>query len=375
MSQNKEEDMKKKILSLLLASVMVFSIAGCGADESAKEPEKTEEAAADEEVGEGEAAAADFEPLRVMTSPDFNGVILSYILDKGWADEIGLELQVESYANGAAGNEGLAAGLWDVGFEGMAYVFGSVNNNAKLVVTSSSTKGDTLFVREDSPILGVQGFNPTYENIYGDPDTVENAEILCAAGSSTHQLALQYIEKVGLSADQISVVPMDYATCEQTFALGEGDIVALPTPWSLQVADKYGWVPIAELSDFTTSTTDIIVAEDAYTEKEDEIVAFIQLCFRAAEEMEADREMKADQIIKYYTECGKEISDEDAAKEAELRVFITPEEHQALEYGVAEADAADFLAEIGSIEPEQAEEFKANVVDNLWKKALEEYPY
>ncbi len=370
--------MKKRAISILLATAMLLSMVGCGSEDTttdtADTSATTEVTEATEATGDTEEAV-EYQTLRVMTSPDFNGVLLSYIVDQGWDVEAGLDLEIEEYANGTAGNEGLAAGLWDVGFEGMAYVFGVANNDAKLVCTSSMTQGDTLFVRADSEILDVQGFNPTYADIYGDTDTVSGAQILCAVGTSTHQLSLKYVEKIGLTADDISIVPLDYATCVSTFALGEGDIVALPTPYSLQVEAEYGWVPIAELSDFTTSTTDIIVSDEAYETKSAEIVAFMQLCFRAAEVLEADHELKAEQIMKYYTECGKTITEEEAAQEAELRIFVTVEDHAALDYGVAEADAADFLAEIGSIEPEQAEIVKANVVDDLWKIAVEEYAY
>lgn len=356
--------MKKKIISLLLAvAVVSTALTGCGGgkEEQGNVEKKTESS----QKGE------DMKTLRVQSMPNFNGVLLSYIVDQGWAEEEGLNLDVELYANGAAANEALAAGLWDVGFQGPAYVFGSVNNGAKIIGTSSDTGGDTLFVREDSKILDVQGFNPTYPDVYGDPDTVKGTTILFSAGTSLHQLTLEYLESLGISAEEVSMVPMDYQTCEQTFQIGEGDIVALPTPWSTAVTDKYGWQPIATLQDFSSTNTDVICSKEAYEDMKPELIKFMKLCYRAADELEADKDLKMAQIKKFYEENALEVTDKTVEEEADLRIFITSEVQKTMDYGTAEADAADFYASIGQIEADQCETFKENVVDDIWKAALE----
>ena len=356
--------MKKRMISLLLAlAVVSTALTGCGGgkEEQGKNEKKSESAKSEE----------DLTTLRVQSMPNFNGVLLSYIVDQGWAKEEGLNLDVELYANGAAANEALAAGLWDVGFQGPAYVFGSVNNDAKIIGTSSDTGGDTLFVREDSKILDVQGFNPTYPDVYGDPDTVKGTTILFSAGTSLHQLTLEYLESLGISAEEVSMVPMDYQTCEQTFQIGEGDIVALPTPWSTAVTDKYGWQPIATLQDFSSTNTDVICSKEAYEDMKPELTKFMKLCYRAADELEADKDLKMAQIKKFYEENAREVTDKTIEEEADLRIFITSEEQKNMEYGKAEADAADFYASIGQIEADQCETFKGNVVDDIWKAALE----
>ena len=350
--------MKKKILSALLAvSLVAGTIVGCSSDKASD--------------GESNANVEGLTTLKVQTMPNFNGVLLSYIVDQGWAEEEGLNLEIDSYANGATANEALAAGLWDVGFQGPAYVFGAVNNDAKIIATSSNTGGDRLFVREDSKILDSKGSNPTYPNVYGTAEDLEGATILYTAGTSTHQLALSYLESMGLSADDVKMVPMDYQTCVQTFALGEGDVVALPTPWSTEVTDEYGWQQVAELVDFSSTNTDLICSADAYENLKPELTKFLKLCYRAADELEADYDLKIEQMRKFYEENALEVSDETIDQEAELRVFITSEEQKNMNYGEAENAAADFYAEIGQIEAKQAEDFKTNLVkSDLWQEAL-----
>lgn len=353
--------MKKKLLSLLIVTTLTAGmLIGCsgGNKETADRVQATEE-------------GKELTTLRVQSMPNFNGVLLSYIVDQGWAAEEGLNLDIELYANGSAANEALAAELWDVGFQGPAYVFGAVNNDAKIIGTSSNTGGDRLFVRGDSAILDNKGNNPTYPEVYGTADQLKGATILYTAGTSTHQLALSYLESMGLDADDVEMVPMDYQTCEQTFALGEGDVVALPTPWSTEVAAEYGWKQVAELSDFASTNTDLICSADAYENMKPELIKFLKLCYRAADELESDPKLKKEQMRKFYKDNALDVPEETIEQEAELRIFVTSEEQKSMEYGVAEIAAADFYAEIGQIEAKQAEKFKKElVVSDLWKEAL-----
>ena len=309
-------------------------------------------------------------PLGIQIQPYFNGVVAMYIRDKGWAEEVGLDVDLQVYSNGSTANEALAAGLWDIGFQGAAYVFGVINNDAKLVGNYEETRGDTLFVRKDSDILKVKGFNPTYPEVYGDPKTVTDKTIIYAPGTSLHQLVIEYLERIGVAIDDVNKVPMDYQTGEQVFATGQGDIAAFPTPWSLTVGETYGWVPIATLSDFVMSTGDLIVSKDAYENKADAVKKYMKLVYRAAEELEADHDLKARMLVKWYEENGREASLAAAKQEAELRILITPEMQKSMDYGAPENAIADFYAYIGNIEPEQAEMFKGNVVDDFWKDVL-----
>ncbi|MBB6481163.1 ABC transporter substrate-binding protein [Spirochaeta isovalerica] len=343
----------KKFLVILLTMTMFTSLFAGGAQEG-------------NEAGSQDGMAK----LGVMVQPYFNGVVAMYIRDKGWAEEAGLDIDLQVYSNGSTANEALAAGLWDLGFQGAAYVFGVINNNAKLVGNYEETRGDTLFVRADSDILSAKGFNPTYPEVYGSPDTVTGKTIIYAPGTSLHQLVIEYLERTGVSIDDVNTVPMDYQTGEQVFATGEGDIAAFPTPWSLTVEDKYGWKPIATLSDFVMSTGDLIVSNDAYENKREALKKYMGLVYRAAEELEADHDLKAKMLVKWYEENGREGNLQAAKQEAELRILITPETQKSMEYGKPESAIADFYAYIGNIEPAQADMFKKNVVDDLWKEVL-----
>ncbi len=343
----------KKLFVVLLAVAMFVPLFGNGAQDSGSDESK-----------DGRTK------LSVQIQPYFNGVVAMYIRDKGWAEEAGLDVELQVYSNGSTANEALAAGLWDIGFQGAAYVFGVINTDAKLVGNYEETRGDTLFVREDSDILLDKGFNPTYPNVFGSPETVSGKTVIFAPGTSLHQLVIEYLERTGVSVDDVSKVPMDYQTGEQVFATGEGDIIALPTPWSLTVEEKYGWVPIATLSDFVMSTGDLIVSKEAYENKREAIKTYMELVYRAAEELEADHNLKAKMLVKWYEENGREADLVSALQEAKLRILITPEVQKSMEYGKAESAIADFYAYIGNIEPEQAEMFKSNVVDDLWKEVL-----
>lgn len=347
---------------------LITSLTACSSStssESASEENKT-----GSKTSEETAEQKQMEKLTVQTMATFNGVLCMYVRDQGWPEEAGLDIEYQTYASGAPANEALAAGIWDVGFQGAAYVFGVINNDAKIIGNYEDTGGDTLFVRPDSPILDVQGFNPTYPEVYGDPDTVKGTTILYAAGTSLHQMVLEYLEKIGLSTDDVNLVPMDYQSGLQTFSLGEADILALPTPWSLTVGEEHGWKEIANLRNFTSSMGDVIASKDAYENKREALVKYMELVYRAADELEADHDLKVQQILKWYEECGKETTEETARQEAEMRILITSEAQKALDYGSSESKIADFFAMTGKVEPSQLDMFKSNIKDDIWKEAL-----
>ena len=201
----------KKLLAVLLAFAIFVPLFANGTQE------------------DGESASTEAKArLGVMVQPYFNGVVAMYIRDKGWAEETGLDIDLQVYSNGSTANEALAAGLWDIGFQGAAYVFGVINTDAKLVGNYEETRGDTLFVRADSDILKDKGFNPTYPGVFGSPETVKDKTIIYAPGTSLHQLVIEYLERIGVAVDDVNTVPMDYQTGEQVFATGEGDIAAFP---------------------------------------------------------------------------------------------------------------------------------------------------
>ncbi len=367
----------KKILALVMVLALAVGAFGCApaATSPSADPAETSQAPdsqAQEGSGEEADAPAEMQKLIVQTMPTFNGVVGMYIRDMGWPEEAGLDIEYQIYASGAPANEALAADLWDVGYQGAAYVFGVINNDAKIIGNYEETRGDTLFVRPDSDILSVQGYNPTYPEIYGDPDTLTGKTILYQPGSSLHQLVVEYLERMGVSVDDVNMVPMDYQTGLQTFLTGEADIVALPTPWSLTVEAEHGWKPIATLSDFTTSTGCMVASADAYANQKDALVKYMELIYRGAEELEADHDLKAETIMKWYEENGIETTKEQAMQEAQARILITPEMQKSMEYGAPEAAIADFYASIGNIEPDQAEIFKANIMSDIWEEALAE---
>lgn len=354
----------KKALAILMLITLMISMTACS---------KTEE----EKTGGSESTSStnsdsEMKKLTVQTMATFNGVLCMYVRDQGWPEEAGLDIEYQTYASGAPANEALAAGIWDVGFQGAAYVFGVINNDAKIIGNYEDTGGDTLFVRPDSKILGVQGYNPTYPEVFGDPETVKGSTILYAAGTSLHQMVLEYLEKIGLSTEDVKLVPMDYQTGLQTFLLGEADILALPTPWSLTVGDEHGWKEIANLRNFTSSMGDVVASKEAYEDKRDELVTYMELVYRAADELEADHDLKVKQIMKWYEECGKDTDEKTAQQEAEMRILITSDVQKSLDYGSSESKIADFFAMIGKVEPSQLEMFKANIKDDIWKEALGE---
>ena len=108
---------------------------------------------------------------------------------------------------------------------GGAFVFGVANYDAKVVGSHiDGTGGNELYVRPDSPIAQVKGYNPTYPDVLGSPETVKGAKIIMATGTTSQLCAVKWLEAVGVQEEDVELVNMEYAAGYQAFLAGQADV-------------------------------------------------------------------------------------------------------------------------------------------------------
>jgi len=371
--------MKKKI-TLLLSLVMMMSILiGCVPASESKESStvtaQTTIASASQD-GTTDAAQATETPkelttLRVAVQPYYNSMQMAYIKDKGLDKANGLDLQPILFSNGATQNEALGAGLWDVALTGGAFVFGVANYDAKVIGSHiDGTGGNELYVRADSPIAKVVGYNPTYPTVLGDPETVKGAKIIIATGTTSQLCAVKWIAAIGVKEEDVEMLNMDYASGYQAFLTGEADVVVLVSPFCFN-APGNGWVKAADLLSLDAPNYEEIVAsDDAYTNQKDALTTFLKLIYMANDALEANFDLKVEYTMKWYSDNANAVTIEQATQECKLKPLITSEKAKNLEMGIYEKNYADFMAMIDKLDASQADNVLGNVKPELLKAAL-----
>lgn len=357
--------LKKRMAAMFMTCVLGLGIlSGCAL---------TPESAQKQDGSSEESGGEDLKTLKVAVQPYYNGMQMAYIKDQKLDEKNGLNIELSVYSNGSTQNEALAANLWDVAMTGGAFVFGVANYDAKVIGNHiDGTGGNEIWVRPDSPIAEVKGYNPTYPDVLGSPDTVKGAKIIMSTGTTSQLCAVKWLEAIGVNEEDVEMVNMDYASGYQAFVAGEADAVVLVSPYCYDAPDQ-GWVKAADLINLDTPNYEVIVASnDAYENKKDEITTFMSLVYEANNVLENDFEKKVEYTMKWYGDNANEVTEESARAECELKPLITSEKAEALEMGVYEKEYAEFMVMIDKLESSKIDVVESNVKSEISEAALEQ---
>ena len=375
--------MKKPLLWLLImlltvSMIATFSLAGC--KKEAVEKEVVEEVSEEEVVEEAapvEEVAAELKKLRVAVMPFFLSAPVNYIVEQGWDKEAGLDVDTILFSSGATMNEALGAKLWDVAPTGGAAVFGVAAFGATFIGDFiDGTGGNEIYVRGDSDIAKIKGFNPTFPDLLGDPDTVKGKTFMYTAGTTSQMAMVKYLEAIGVAEEDVEKVHLEFPQVYQGFLAGEGDLAAMVSPFVF-MAQEQGWVKAASLRSLGALLLEtVIAAPDAYANMKDELAIFLNLLYRANEEFENNPDLKFNAVKDWYVLNGAEDTkdlDERVQLECDLKSFLTKADVENIEYGKYQREYAEFLVSIDKLTPEQVDivvdNTKVDILDRM--KALE----
>lgn len=344
--------MKKKIRALAVAMALVFGIGTLSACSANPDPNETTTKAA-EENNAGNESSGELKSIKVGTQPSTMGVPVQYALEKGYFEEEGLKVDLVLFPTGAPLNEAIAAGELDVAANGLASVFPLANGVCEWIGEGNTTGGMGIFVREDSPILQVKGQIEGKPEMYGSVETIKDTTFLGPLGTSAQFNVMRYIQQFGMTDADVAQIHMDHGQAFQAFVAGEGDALATSPPFSYDAAAK-GYIMAASFEDATESPLfDGLLARTEYAkDHKAEVTAFVKGYYRACEDLMADPEMRKEYSMKWFTENGREYTEETMEKEIQDRDYVTKAmmESPDYSYGKGMLAIADFYTTDGKVE-------------------------
>ncbi len=349
--KGKVKKMKKVLVTILALTLVLAMLSGCSSSE-----------------GEG----ASSEPLNVGIMPYLGSVPADYALTQGYFEEMGIEVVLHNFATGAPMNEAFAAGQIDIAVIGLAGVITMSTGTATCILeTNTASGGNAIFVRPDSDIASVQGEVEGREMLYGSAETIEGSTIIGQLGTSSQLGVISYLAHFGLTEDDIDFVNMDSGADLQAFLAGEGDAVALATPYAYE-AVAAGLVTAADFEDSTSLVMpDVLLAKnEVVADRRDDLQSFVNAYLKAADELNADYDLLYDYSKNFYAENGREYSDENITLDLEVRELIDATYMGADNYVFGEANwtVAQFFVDAGKIEEENLD----NVIASFDTSFIEE---
>lgn len=360
--------MKKIILVILVILLCIVSFPACK-NTGLKDSEQNKEYAENQmNITQIEALPK----IRVAVMPYILSASIAYAKEQKWDIEAGINMEFVMYPQGAAINSGLSNGEWDVAVTGGAAIFGVAEYNAKYICDyQDGTGGNEIHVRPNSDVTEAKGFNPTFPENYGDPESVSGKTVLFCEGTTSQMQIVMYLESLGLSDSDVNMVSMPLSEIWPAFSEGEGDIVSMPSPYT--GLSKYeGNLEAATLTTLGSKLYECcICSSEAYDYKKDELAAFISVLLRANEAFENDPNLKFEQVRKWYYKNGTELNDKQIQIECSLKRFITRDDIKLINYGEFQENYAEFLASVGKLEVKSIDTVIENTKPDILEEAIQ----
>ena len=309
------KSIKNKLAVVLAAGVLMTSMVGCSSTNESNLEELT---------------------ITHVTSP----LNVPSIIQKNknmFAEEFkanGKEMTV-NYAeitSGADQTQALASGDVDI-----LYAVGGTS------VISAAANG------ADIKILNMYSRSPEAFCMYSHDENIKSAQdlkgktIAGPVGTNLHQLLVAYLEKAGMTIDDVNYVNMAIPDAKAALDGKSIDVALLAGPTAYK-ANKQGYNLVTNGKGLTDAVIAVAVTEEFYNEHKEDIEIFMN-----AEE----------NIIKYINENHKEAM-EIVAKELDLEKSAVEEMYKQYDFNMETTDAdikafqnvADFMLKTGMIETE-----------------------
>jgi hypothetical protein len=268
--------------------------------------------------------------------------------------------------------EALPAKQWQVGGTGVGgqLIGGMRYKIYNLAPVVDEGEVNTFWVRKDSPILKVKGFNPEYPELYGSPETVKGATILFTSQTTVHYIIGKWLNALGLKESDVKLTNMDQSSIPPAIEKGIGDVASVWAPFNFTL-EGLGLVKAGSTRSSKAFTATTLVGDKEWCDANPELAAkFLRVYFRASK---AINEAKgSDKMVALYKDflndfCGMKSQAKEAAQDLAIHPRWSLEE--ALKLSTPEGsnpsamtawlnNSVDFFASIGRFSADEAAKFK-----------------
>ncbi len=227
--------MKKKLLSVVMAAVMIMSLAGCGNSSGAGGQDtgtaNTESGTANTETAadtaEAPAGTKELKKIKIANNP-FIGVAPVYIAkDMGIFEKYGLDVELVSFNDSSESTAALVSGNVDIA--------GSTLDAALIMADQYRDQmPQVVCIRDDSAgadgIVAVNGIDSIND--------LKGKTIGVAINQTTHYLLQQALEKAGIDESEVKLVDMSSSDAGSSFISGNIEVAVTWEPYLSNAANS-----------------------------------------------------------------------------------------------------------------------------------------
>ena len=311
-NNGRNENMKKRILSMFLAAAMVFSMTACSGDNK-----------------DNSSGKSDGDSITISVHPSGHG-LPAYVAEQNrYYEEEGLNVETLVYIGAPPQMEAYQTGAWDIGTTGFGgIVLGVAQKDLKIIglsIDDGALMG--LWTKEDSPIVEA-GYNEE-TGCYGTAKDWKDAEILYTQGTITDILLIKTLDKLGLTIDDVVRTNMDSSPAFTAFKSGSGDMVQANASFYFN-AEEEGWVPATTGESQEIFLPCAITASETIIKERPEVVEKWVRAYMKGVQWIKDNPAKM--FVEFSEANGVATDEENALKFVNAQVIDIPSPEEQMEY-------------------------------------------
>ena len=293
----------KKLLSLLLAAVMVLGLAACAS--SAPETTTAATTAPAAEPTEAATEAATEAPteapvetvkLNVAYMPNYASLwsVLT-AMDQGFFAEEGLEITLWEFASGPEEIAAMEGGSIDLAYIGHGAHKLCINGQANIFMPSSVHSTDRIIVLPSSGVTSA-------ENI----SELKGKKVAYNGGSSSETALTGALNAAGLTMDDIEAYEMDAVNMVAAMMSGNVDACTAWNPYSVQILENCEGALELEFATNSVNMSSWICLPSYAEEHHDVLVRFTRALLKGME-YAAQEENWEYAVGLYAKQCAKDV--------------------------------------------------------------------
>lgn len=284
----------------------------------------------------GQDAGAERTQLVASHQPALHALPTVIALDKGWFEELGLDVEMQVYASGAPQIEAGSTGEWSVGALGtVPMLIGASSYDMQMIgMSNDESDANAVYVRADVDT--------------SDPQAVLQGSRILASTISTGEYALRAcMQEYGVTADEVEIVNLEQSAILSASVGGEGDVFQYWAPFTYQAEEQADQKLLCTGADAGVAIPGAIIAtQEAVESDPDAVTRWLAGYMRGMDFMRTNPDEALVYLRDYFNEQGIELSDESLRKEFELRPLLPVDEQIEWQTGTGADSAEDVMADI-----------------------------
>ena len=293
----------KKLLSLLLAAVMVLGLAACASSAPETTTAATTAPAAEPTEAATEAATevpteapVETVKLNVAYMPNYASLwsVLT-AMDQGFFAEEGLEITLWEFASGPEEIAAMEGGSIDLAYIGHGAHKLCINGQANIFMPSSVHSTDRIIVLPSSGVTSADNISE-----------LKGKKVAYNGGSSSETALTGALNAAGLTMDDIEAYEMDAVNMVAAMMSGNVDACTAWNPYSVQILENCEGAQELEFATNSVNMSSWICLPSYAEENHDVLVRFTRALLKGME-YAAQEENWEYAVGLYAKQCAKDV--------------------------------------------------------------------